>query len=293
MAELLDVSTEPVKPAQTNAPGSEPTSWMPLSEEQRNTAPEAIKNLLESKKWTSFDEVFNGYAELEKVLGKGEHIFKPESPESADNADDWKKYHLQITGISDASEYEYETDETVPFDDALIDKFRNFSKKIHLNKEQSASVVQFQREIIKEVQAAEVQAEEEAVATDEAEKEVTRKALIVKYGGEVAYQSKVVEARQIADDLGIYQILEKKGLTSDPEIIGMLTDIAEKVAEGVLSKDTPPEPKKNLLEELAEIKQSEAFKVKFHPKHKEIMVRFMALNQEIANQGLAPKRIQA
>ena len=47
MTEILDVATEPVKTAQTQAPGTEPSSWMPLSDEQRETAPESIRNLLD------------------------------------------------------------------------------------------------------------------------------------------------------------------------------------------------------------------------------------------------------
>jgi len=140
--------------------------------------------------------------------------------------------------------------------------------------------------------AAEAEAEAAAIAADEAEKELTRKALKQKAGGEVAFQNMLIESRQIADELGIYATLEKKGLASDPDIIGMLHDIKNKTAEGILKPGTPPIVTKDPLEEMEEIKQSDAFKQKFHPKHKETMERFMQLNQEIANKGLAPKRPQ-
>lgn len=290
MAELLDVNTEPTKTAQTNAPGSEPSGWMPLSDEQRNTAPETIKGLFEAKKWSSMEDLANGYVDLEKVLGRGEHIFKPESP---DDVDGWNKYWQQHGVPDDINGYEYEKDETVPFDDELVGRFRKFSKEIHLNKEQSAGLVQFQRDIIKEVMAANAEAEETELATAEADKETVRKALVQKYGGEVAYTEKVTDARRIADELGIYATLEKYGLASNPEIIGMLTDIAAKTVEGVLTPDTPPTASaRNPVEELEEIKASDAFKERFHPQHKEIMKRYMELNQIIANSGLAPKRIQ-
>ena len=289
MTELLDVATEPVKIAQTIAPGTEPTSWMPLSDEQRETAPESIKNLLESKKWTSFDEIANGYVDLEKILGKGEHIFKPESP---DDTEGWTKYWGQLGVPSNADDYEFEADEAVPFDEDILNRFKAFVHKQHYTKEQAAGVVQFQREIIKDVIAANEAQETADAEAEEIEKESIRKALKQKWGGEVAYQNKIVDARRIADELGIFQVLEKKGLTSDPEIIVMLDTIANKTAEGVISPPTPPPPTKSLQEELEEIKKSEAFNQKFHPKHKETMVRFMQLNQEIANKGLAPKRFQ-
>lgn len=288
MTELLEVDTEPKINAQTGAPGTEPTSWMPLSEEQRNTAPESIKNLLESKKWTSFDEIANGYVDLEKVLGRGEHIFKPESP---DDVDGWKKYWQQL-GVPEIDGYEFEADEAVPFADDLLKRFKDFAHKQHYTKEQATGAVQFQREIIKEVMAAEAQAEADAIANEDAEKETIRKALKQKWGGEVAYQNKLIEARQIADKLGIYATLERKGLISDPDIIGMLVDIASKTTESILLPDTPPPPEKKPLEEMEEIKASDAFKQKFHPKHKETIKRFMELNQIIANEGLAPKRPQ-
>ncbi len=283
MTELLEVSTEPVMNAQTVAPGSEPSSWMPLSEEQRNTAPETIKTLLETKKWTSFDEVANGYVDLEKILGKGEHIFKPES---LDDTEGWTKYWGQL-GVPET--YEFEADEAVPFSEDIIKRFKEFANKEHYTQEQAAGAIQFQREIIKEAIAVETQAEADALTADNADKEVVRKALIQKFGGEVAYQSKMVEARQIADSLGIYQTLEKKGLTSDPEIIGMLTDIAAKTAEGVITPTPLPPPGKTAADEMEEVKKSEAFLNKFHPKHKEVMGRFMELNKIIANQGQARK----
>jgi len=288
--ELLDVSTEPVKTAQTEAPETEPTSWMPLSDEHRNTMPENIKGLFETKKWSSVEDVTTSYAELEKVLGRGEHIFKPES---LDDADGWEKYYQQITGISNESEYEYEADETIPFDDALISRFRKFSKDIHLNKEQSKGLVQFQRDIIKEVMAAEAEAETERIATSEADKETIRKALVTKAGGEVAYQNMMVESREIADELGIYTTLEKKGLASDPEIIGMLQDIKNRTKEGTILKvEELPSNAKDPKVELKEIMESETFKNKFAPRRKEVMKRYMELCTIVGNSEQAPKRIQ-
>ena len=288
--ELLDISTEPVKTAQTEAPGSEPTSWMPLSDEQRNTIPENIKGLFETKKWSSTEDVATSYAELEKVLGKGEHIFKPESP---DDADGWTKYWQQITGISNASEYEFETDEAVPFDDALVGRFREFSKSIHLNKEQAKGVVQFQRDIIKEVMTAEAEIEKTAMETSEADKETIRKALVTKAGGEVAYQNMMVEARQVADELGIYTTLEKKGLASDPEIIGMLQEIKNRTKEGTIIKvDEPATTAKDPKAELKEITESDTFKNKFAPGRREVMKRYMELCTIVGNSENAPKRVQ-
>lgn len=289
MTELLDVSTEPVIPAQTPAPGSEPSSWMPLSDEQRNTAPENIKKIFETKKWSSVDDLANNYEKLEQVLGKGEHIFKPESP---DDADGWNKYYQQLGVPDDINGYEFEADEAVPFADEVLSRFKEFAKNQHYTKEQAAGAVAFQREIIKEAVAAETEAEAQAATQAEADLEIVRKALVTKAGGEVAYQGMMVEARQVADALGIYPTLEKMGLASNPEVISMLTMIKENTTEGVLAPGTPTVPTKDPQEELNEIMKSEAFTNRFAPGRKAIMARYMELNKIIANSGKAPVRPQ-
>ncbi len=288
MSELLDVSTEPVIPAQTVAPDTEPSGWMPLSDEARNTIPENIKGLFEAKKWSSVEDVAKSYTELESVLGKGEHIFKPESP---DDADAWGKYWQQLGVPDDVNGYEYEADETVPFEEGVLSRFKEFSKQIHLNKEQSAGLVQFQRDIIKEAMEATAQEEADTVATTEADKEIVRKALVQRCGGEVAYQNQIKEARVLADRIGIFQAAEKLGITKEPEFIGMLMDFAEKVdVEAVLAPSTPAVPIKDPQEELDEIMKSEAFLNRFAPGRKAIMQRYMELNKIIANSGNAPQR---
>ena len=290
MTELLDVNTEPVKTAQTEAPGTEPSSWMPLSDEQRNAAPDSVKALLEAKQWSAAEQIANGYMDLEKVLGKGDHIFKPES---AEDADGWAKYWQQLGVPDDINGYEFEADEAVPFDEATLGKFKEFSKKINLNKEQAPALIKFQREIIKEAMAIEAQEKEEAVATAEAEKEIVRKALVQRCGGEVAYQNQIKDAREMADNLGIFQAAERLGISREPEFIGMLMDMAAKTTEGILTKDTPPASNtKTPQDELKEIMESDTFKNKFAPGRKEVMKRYMELNHIIANAGLAPKRIQ-
>ncbi len=290
MTELLDVNTEPVKTAQTNAPGSEPSSWMPLSEEQRNNAPESVRKLMEDKKWNSGEDFATGYADLEKILGRGEHIFKPEDPNNVEAMDEyWQKLGVP----SDINEYEFETDDTVPFEDALLGRFKELAKKQHYTKEQASAAVQFQREIIKEVITAEAEADDERVATEEAEKEVNRKALVQRCGGEVAYQNQIIKAREMADALGIFQAAEKLKISKEPEFIAMLMDMDEKMTEGIISKsDEPPFNTKDPKAELKEITESEVFKNKFAPGRRELMKRYMELCTIVGNSDNAPKRVQ-
>ena len=207
--------------------------------------------------------------------------------------DGWTKYWQQLGVPDDVNGYEFEADEAVPFEDAVLTRFKEFAKKQHYTKEQAAGAVSFQRDIIKEVMAAEVQAEEDAVKTSEAEIETTRKALVTKAGGEVAYQNMAVECRQIADELGIYQTLEKLGLASNPEVFGMLQIIKDRTKEGTILKgDAPLNTTKDPKAELKEIVESDTFKNKFAPGRSELMKRYMELCAITSNSGTAPIRQQ-
>ncbi|KKK56106.1 hypothetical protein LCGC14_3067850, partial [marine sediment metagenome] len=107
------------------------------------------------------------------------------------------------------------------------------------------------------------------------------------------YQNMMVEARRIADELGIYTTLEKKGLASDPEIIGMLQEIKNRTKEGViLPVDEPLTSTKDPKVELKEIMASETFKNRFAVGRKEMMKRYMELCTIVGNSDNAPKRIQ-
>ena len=276
MAELLDVSTEPVIEAQTQAPESEPSKWMPLSDEQRASAPEDIKALLEAKKWNSLDDALKGYKELEKFVGVGKHIVIPTDDDPAKWNDVWNQLGRPET--SDKYVLNIESDAIEP---ELAEKWKKFAHTEGYTQKQMEGAVQFQLDIISSINKAENDA-----------KEQTKQDLIKKWGGEQAYKNNTIEARMVADQLGIYKKLEAKGLASDPDIIEMLIDLKNKTAEGVITPPAPPEPGKDPLTEMAEIKASEAFTKRFHPQHKEVMKRFMELNMEIANRGLAPKRIQ-
>lgn len=275
MAELLDVDTEPTKPAQTAAPATEPTGWMTPTGEIRDGAPEAVRNLLEAKKWTTVEQMASGFTELEKLLGVGKHLVIPE----AEDAEGWNNVYKTLGRPETFDKYELGYEGEVEISDELVGQFKQFAHGLGLTQKQFDEVVKFQLDA--------VAAQSEAYNTQTvAQKEANIQALKDKWG-EVNYPVKVKGARIIADSLGIYQTLEAKGLASDPQIIEMLDTIASRTAEDVITPQPPAAAQKTPQEELEEIKKSESFLKKFHQDHKATMSRFMALNQEIANAGQA------
>ncbi len=272
MAEILNVETEPVKPAQTLAPGTEPTGWMSPDGEIREGAPENIKTLLEAKKWTNITQIVDSYLELEKFKGIGEHLVIPE----AEDAEGWNNIYKQLGRPETHDKYELNYGGEVEISEELTGQFKQFAHGLGLTQKQFESIVGFQLDAV----TAQAEAYDTQLAT---QKEGNVQALKQKWGAN--YEVKVKGARIIADSLGIYQTLEAKGLASDPDIINMLDTIASKTAEDVISPSTSVVAQKSPLEELEELKKSEPFLQKFHRDHKSCMARFMLLNQQIANAG--------
>jgi len=271
MGEILAVDTEPVKTAQTTAPVTEPTGWMSADGDIREGAPENIRLLMEKKKWTNINQVFDSYSELEKFKGIGEHLVIPE----AEDAEGWENVYKQLGRPETYDKYELSYGGEVPISDELVGQFKQFAHGLGLTQKQFDSIVNFQLDA--------VSAQEEAYNGQTAtQKETNIQALKQKWG-EANYEVKVKGARIIADSLGIYNTLEAKGLASDPDIINMLDVIANRTAEDVITPSTSLAAQKSPLEELEEIKKSKSFIEKFDPKHKETMARFLELNQIIAN----------
>jgi hypothetical protein len=273
MPEILDVQTEPVKTAQADAPVTEPTNWMPLTDEQRNSAPEGVKKLLETTKWGSVEEIANGYAELQKFTGVGKHIVIPD----VDDTKGWDNVWNQLGRPETSDGYTLEPNEAI--NDELASKWKQFAHSQHYTQDQMAGAVQFQLDIIESIANTEA---EEKLAADE----------LLKSEWKEQYSDRVAGARMVADKLGIYDTLKAKNLISDPDIIRMLDVIKSRSAEDVITPQSPPAGQKTSQEELEEIKASDAFKQRFHEKHKETMTRYMELNNLIANSGQAPKRYQ-
>lgn len=276
MPEIMDVDIEPTKSAQTTAPTTEPTGWMSPTGEIRDGAPETVRNLLEAKKWTNVEQITDGFVNLEKMLGAGEHLFIPESEEDTEG---WDKVRTKLGWVGSPDKYEFNYEGEVPISDELLGQFKEYANKRRWSQKEFEETVGFQLDAI----AAQTEAYNAQLAT---QKEENITALKQKWG-EVNYEVKVKGARIIADSLGIYQTLEAKGLTSDPQIIEMLDTIASRTSEDVITPQPLGEPAKTPQERLEEIKKSEAFLQKFHRDHKKTMVEYMALNQEIANSGQA------
>jgi len=276
MAEILDTDTDVETNVETttetagNEPENATEGWITPDGQFSENAPEEVKSLLESKKWKSVNDLVKGYKELEKLTGSGKHLTIPED----DNPEAWEKVYDAIGRPESPDKYEIQYDGDVPIDDELVGQFKQYAYKLGLNQKQFNDTVAFQLDVVE----AQLKAQEE-------ERAAAAKLLKEKWG-EANYENKILQSRKIADELGIYKTLEKKGLASDPDIIMMLDTIASKTSEDAIKdSDSEQTGQKSPEERLAEIKRSEAFTQRFHPDHKKIMAEYLAITQQLANEG--------
>ena len=247
MTEIMDVTTELVKPAQTTAPVTEPSS---------SEVPQVSKwhgddysELVENKKWAGADDVLKAYSYLEGFKGIAE--LAANVPETADG------YEYTYAGEGDS-----------PINDELLNGFFQLAHSKKWPKAFVQDVIDFQLDA--------VTATDNLFKTQSTEREQENiKAMKGKWG----------EANYDATFRDIF--FRKQGIDKEPEIVNMLITIKNSDAEDTITLQTPRVATQTPLEELDEIKKSESFIQRFHPKHKETMARFIVLNQQVADSGQA------
>lgn len=280
MTEVMDVPTNtPITPAATPAPGSEPTGWMGETGEFRDGAPETIQGLLESKKWTNVEQLADAYVELEKFKGSGEHLRIPEKEDDAG----WQDVYNLMGRPATHGEYKFTEDPDVPFGEEILDRFRQGAHEKGFSQSQAAWVLDLQRDIIKEAAVAET----EHVSAREQENVQAMK----RKWGEANYETTFKGLEATAQKLQVLDYFRQLGIDKEPEIVNMLITLTNSDAEDSLTPPSAMEVAKTAIQERAEIMKSEPYLKRFHPEHKATMIRYMELNQDIANagQGSAPR----
>ncbi len=277
MTEVIDIK-EPVKPAQANAPITEPTSWMPLTDEQRGNAPENVKNLLEQTKWSSVEDIVKGYDELQKFTGIGEHLVIPRP----DDAVGWENIYDKLGRPESADKYEFTNESGVEISDELVTGFKAFAHKEGYTQKQLEGAISFQLDAVK--------ASDEIYKTQTAER-IEKNILGMKTKwGEAQYEPTITRIDDAMQKLGVLEYFREIGIDKDPEIINMMLTIANSEAEDIIER-TEAVPQKSAQQELDEIKASKPWMEKFHADHKKTVERALELSRIIsqAGQGKAPR----
>lgn len=278
MTELLDA--ESTKTAQTTAPETEPSTWMPLDDEFRNSAPDNVKDLITKKGYTHLGQLFDSYTELEKFKGVGEHLV---IPETEDDIEGWDKVFKLLGRPETSDKYEFSYEGDVEISDELLDSFKQFAHKEGYTQKQLAGAVKFQLDA--------VAATNEIFETQKAEQEEKNIRAMKKKWGESNYDSVFKGIEATAEKLGVLEFFRNHGIDKEPAIVNMLLTITNSDTEDEITDSDTTTAEKTPQERLDEIKKSDAFLQKFHPDHNKIMTEYMQINQAIvkAGQGKAPR----
>lgn len=263
-----ELGTVVVEPTAPTAPAA---GWVSGDGTFGEGAPEEVQSLIDDKKYKTVMDVVSDLRGLEKFKGVGEHLIIPEEGDK----DGWNTIYNKLGRPETHNKYTFEPDPELPFEDDLIEKWKQHSHNQGKSQKVFEEDVKFYRDMVKDIVAAEA-AQQETVKAD------NLAALSTKYG-EANVVTKITDARSIAEKLGIYQTLEEKGLASDVAVIDMLINIDAKTAEDTITTPSVPAVTETPEQELEKLTKSDELMKKFHPKHKEAHRRFIELNQIIAN----------
>jgi len=285
MNELLDGVDTPVSPEWLKPDGT----IIPES------APENIRNLVAAKKWDNVTQAFDGYGELEKFTGLSEADRSKRIlmiPSKEDDVEGWEKVYSKLRPTK-PEEYKYENNKSgyeIPED--LLDLYKQDSFKRGQSQKQFEGNLDFLVAAASEGDriAAEAQAEADKAAENvEIERQNKNRERLEQKWGKDKLAEKLTASNKVARDLGIYDVLVKKGLGSDIEVLEMLEAISSKTGEDTIPND-PQSPTKSATMERDNLAASEAYSSKFHKDHKASVRRMFELSQIIAREKAEANR---
>ena len=226
--------------------------------------PETVKSLVEKKGFKSVEDIASSYTELEKKLGSGEYEIPGE-----DDLEGRNKLYDRLGRPESPDNYEVRVSEGSPEMDAnLVDTFKIKAHSLGLTNAQFNELIQFQLDAVGESSAS--MAEEHNASIAKAEQ-------ALKSEWKEEYEKEVALAQKAVDTLGVADVLESKGLLSDPDMIKLFNNIGKAMGDAVIKKNNDI-PAVTPERELSQIEASDAFVQKMHPDHRKVMQRWRHLH---------------
>ena len=263
----MEQTTAQDQPITENQPveNGQPESWIGTDGKfNLENAPEEFKGVLESKKWGDVGDVLKSYTNLEKL--KGTPPEKVLTIPDSDDPEEWSKVYDKLGRPESPDKYEFKAPEGMPeVDDALLGDFKKFAHDKGLSDRQFQDLVNYQLELANQYQ-------QETQAQIEASKESLRG----QFKTEDEYNEYTKTAMDTAEKIGLWDVIEKNGLQYDPDAIKALNSLSKSLSEDSIP-NAPQNTEVSREQRIEEIKQSDAFKQRLHPKHQETMAEYHRL----------------
>lgn len=226
-----------------------------------------VQDLMSKKGWKTVDDLATGYRNIEKFSGSpaDRQVIWPK--DEKDEAG-WNSIYNKLGRPEKVDGYEFKNETGIEIDPESYKAFQALAHKEGISKKTFNSLM---NEHLKVFQSLDAKSKE--MKAQEFEK--CDKALKDKW--KENWENNTGKALKMADQLKVKELLTKKGLDNDPEIIEMLYSIASMTDEsGIPEPNTPAA--KDPQAELNEILKSEAFTKADHPEHMKVMERYWRLS---------------
>lgn len=272
MSEITDNNTETniednnteIKPTWINSDGS----FGDLTK-----APEGVGEFITRKGWKNTEAMVNSHRELETKLGQVDKMILIPAD---DDVEGQRRLATKLGCPENAEGYQFNLQDGDPMDDKLLSLFKQSAYRDGMPQKAFQDVVQFQIDAVKE--SNKLYEEQTASATAEAQK-----AIRGRFNSEDEYNLYTQKALGFAEKFKLSDgettaadVIERKGLAYDPEILEMFGSLADVVSEDSLdfskARVTP-----NRDSQLKDIIGKPAFTDALHVDHLKVMEEYWAL----------------
>ena len=270
MSELNDKSS-----GDPNAVAAEP-SWINTDGTfgDLTKAPEGVSDFITKKGFKDYSAQMKSHQELESMMGQQDQMIK--IPEAGDVAG-FRTMATKLGCPEKPEDYQFEIKEGDPMDKGLLDLFKQSAFKDGMPQNAFVDVVQFQVDAIKSGEA-------EYARIQTQEKEDAQKAIRERFNSEDDYNDYTQKALGFASkfklegsEVTAADVLERKGLAHDPEILEVFNILAGSVKEDSIPFEGKGKSTPDRAEQIEAITTSEAFTNGQHVDHDETMKAYWAL----------------
>lgn len=248
-----------------------------------DTAPDNVREIVSKKGYKSVADLADAYSSAEKKFG-----VSPDRlvtwPKDENDSEGWNQIYNRLRPETpDKYSIKFKAPDGIEISDDLVSKFKQYAHEKGMSDKMFNDVVQFQLDASVEMQkimaqqakeAEEQSAKELALSRDKAFGEL-KKNHNIKTDAEMA--ELISKAKKVAEDTGIFNVLETKKLSDDPEIISALIGLSQRVSDSAIpNKTVSGEP--NIDQKLKELTSNPAFTDALHPDHQKVMAEFRGLH---------------
>jgi len=227
--------------------------------------------LMQTKGWSTPDDMAKSYSELEKFVGNRDSIIKlPTEPDS----EEWGDIYNKLGRPETPDKYDFKNDSGIELDENSMAAFKETAHKAGLTQAQYEIAVKEHINVFKNLAEKGENLKKEEDAKYEAELKACDEALAKDWGEE--RNANTVKALEFAKEFKLLELLEKKKLDSDPEIIRALYDLNKLRGEDGI-KTSSVTQKLSREEELKAIADNPAWNDNMHPDHEKVHAKYLEL----------------